>query len=268
MKDTEEQRWHLDRYQRASLYWNNLSNRQVFELNKQLLALATIILPLTASVVVVDTIQLREYEVTLLIFGWVFLFLSIASGLVQIWIDAKYFNYLQNDASTREQEWSQDKNNNEIKKEVRQLGMTEPSSSFVPTLSQVLFIIFGLIIIMSVAVSLLTSSTSLPQQELAECFAGRCPEYFSMDVDGDGLAESVVVIPTAMTQGAGKVRIIDEGKIVFETPEMMRVWVKQSSKDAEVGNKFTLLYAKKANSNDLTEINYVYQDGQFRAKEN
>jgi hypothetical protein len=105
------------------------------------------------------------------------------------------------------------------------------------------------------------------KQELPKCFLGRCPEYFSMDVDGDDLAESLVIIPTAMTQGAGKLWVIDEGKVIFETNEMMRIWVKQSPEDAEAGNRFTLLYAKEVNSNDLTEVKYVYQDGQFKKEE-
>ena len=155
MKDVEEKRWHLDRFQRAALYWNNLANQQIFEINKQLLALATIILPLTASIVVIDTIQLREYEVTMLIFGWMFLFLSIISGLIQVWIDARYFNYVSNDSSSRERLWSQDKDNNEVKKEVERLGSIKPFSSSVPTLFQGFFVLFGLLIIMLVAVSIL-----------------------------------------------------------------------------------------------------------------
>ena len=34
-----------------------------------------------------------------------------------------------------------------------------------------------------------------------------------MDVDGDGLSESVVIVPTAMTQGASRIWIIDDGKV-------------------------------------------------------
>lgn len=106
------------------------------------------------------------------------------------------------------------------------------------------------------------------KQEIPECFLGRCPEYFSMDVDGDDLPESLVIIPTAMTQGAGKLWVIDEGEVIFETYEMMGIGVEQSPEDAEAGNRFTLFYAEEINSNDLTEVNYVYQDGQFKPEEN
>jgi len=105
-------------------------------------------------------------------------------------------------------------------------------------------------------------------QKLPECFLGRCPEYFSMDVDGDDLSESLVIIPTAMTQGAGKLWVIDEGKVVFESDERMGIGVKQSPEEVEAGNGFTLLYAEGINSNDLTEVKYVYKDGQFKPEEN
>jgi len=101
-------------------------------------------------------------------------------------------------------------------------------------------------------------------RKLPECYAGRCPEYFSMDVDGDDLSESLAIIPTAMTQGAGKLWIIDNGKVIFETPEIMRIGVRQSPEEAEAGNRFSLFHAKEVNSNNLTEIKYLYQDGQFK----
>ncbi len=106
------------------------------------------------------------------------------------------------------------------------------------------------------------------KQELPECFLRRCPEYFSMDVDGDDLSESLVIIPTAMTQGAGKLWVIDEGKVIFESDEMMKIWVKQSPEDAEAGDKFSLFYAEEPNSNDLTEVKYIYQNGQFKPEGN
>lgn len=87
-------------------------------------------------------------------------------------------------------------------------------------------------------------------QSMPECFMGRCPEYVSMDVDGDDLSESIVIIPTAMTQGAGKVWIIDEGRVVFESEEMMRIDVTQTREQQEQGNGFTLRYGTEVNSTE------------------
>ena len=54
-------------------------------------------------------------------------------------------------------------------------------------------------------------------QDFPSCNSGRCPEYKSMDTDGDLLPESVVYIPIAMTKGAATVWIIDDNKVVFKS---------------------------------------------------
>src|SRR5260221_2992023 len=66
-------------------------------------------------------------------------------------------------------------------------------------------------------------------QEIPECIAGRCPAYYSFTVDKDNNTdESEVIVPTAMTQGAGKLMIIKKGKIIFESNEAMQIGVKPS----------------------------------------
>ena len=106
------------------------------------------------------------------------------------------------------------------------------------------------------------------KQELPKCLLGRCPQYFSMDVDGDTLAESAVIIPTAMTQGAGKVWVIDNDKVIFDSGEMMRIEIIQTKKQIEEGNGFTLLYGMKVNSTKGSEKKFIYKDGQFRTEGN
>lgn len=105
--------------------------------------------------------------------------------------------------------------------------------------------------------------STTPIQELPKCLLGRCPQYFSMDVDGDMLAESVVVIPTAMTQGAGKVWIIDDDEIIFDSGELMRIEIIQTKEQVEKGNGFTLLYGMESNSTKVSEKEFIYQNGQF-----
>lgn len=101
-------------------------------------------------------------------------------------------------------------------------------------------------------------------QRMPECFAGQCPEYQSMDVDGDNLAESAVVVHTRMTQGAGKVWIIDEGKKVFESEELMRVWIYQTQEQVDEGNGFIIIYGTEPNNNVKgKKRRYFYQDGKF-----
>lgn len=102
-------------------------------------------------------------------------------------------------------------------------------------------------------------------QDYPECRFGICPSYFSMDVDGDHLSESVVVQPTAMTQGAGKVMIIKNGKKIFETEEMAQIWVKA----VDDGNGFILQYSSPRDENMNVakyEKRYTFSNGQFISK--
>lgn len=100
---------------------------------------------------------------------------------------------------------------------------------------------------------------SSKKQELPECFAGKCPQYFSWDVNGDQLAESIVVIPTAMTKGAAKVWVIDKGKVVFDSDELMDAWVEET-KDQQ---GFYLLYKTDTNNPVSHKVKYIYKDGKF-----
>ena len=106
------------------------------------------------------------------------------------------------------------------------------------------------------------------KQELPKCFAGICPLYYAMDVDGDGRSESAVIIPTAMTQGAGKVWIInDNNDVIFDSGVKMRIYAYQSKEQVEQGNGFILQYGTEVNSTNGVEINYTYKDGQFIPEE-
>jgi len=100
------------------------------------------------------------------------------------------------------------------------------------------------------------------KQKLPECFAGRCPESFSMDVDSDDEDETATIIPTAMTQGAGKIWIVDNGELVFESEEAMRITIEQTDEQMADGG-FRIWGATEVNSNDKDYTDYLYKDGQF-----
>lgn len=98
------------------------------------------------------------------------------------------------------------------------------------------------------------------QQELPECFAGKCPHYFTWDVNGDNqMSDSIVVIPTAMTKGAGKVWVIDKGKVVFDSGELMDAWVEEP----EDHQGFYLLYKTDIHNPVSHKVKYIYKDGKF-----
>jgi len=74
-----------------------------------------------------------------------------------------------------------------------------------------------------------------------ECHATNCPEYTFFDADGDGLNESVVTEYTTMTQQAGRIWIIDNGKVVFKSEEKAQISVSPVSKSGE-NNGFVIGY--------------------------
>lgn len=98
------------------------------------------------------------------------------------------------------------------------------------------------------------------QKELPECFAGKCPHYFTWDVNGDNqMSDSVVVIPTAMTKGAAKVWVIDKGKVIFDSGELMDAWVEEP----EDGKGFYLLYKTYVGQPNSERVKYIYKDNKF-----
>ncbi len=105
---------------------------------------------------------------------------------------------------------------------------------------------------------------TVKESKILECFLGRCPQYFEMTVDKDwGPSASVVIVPTAMTQGAGKLMIIKNGKIIFESPEMPGIGVDS----VEDGDGFILHYSspRDENLNNVQySVRYRYRDGQFK----
>ena len=100
------------------------------------------------------------------------------------------------------------------------------------------------------------------KQKLPQCDSGKCPTYFSWDVDGDTISESLVIIPTAMTQGAGKIWIIDDGELVFDSGEYMGIW----AEEVEDGNGFILIYKDEVNTSESKKARYIYKNGEFKLK--
>ena len=111
----------------------------------------------------------------------------------------------------------------------------------------------------------ITLESSSSTIKIPECYLGRCPEYFSMEVDGDGLSESVVIVPTRMTQGAGKVLVIDDGEVIFESEELANVGVKEVTAGNDSGTKFILTYSVVGTVGTIEEL-YTYHDGTFMLK--
>ena len=103
---------------------------------------------------------------------------------------------------------------------------------------------------------------TLKNNPIPECNFGKCPESQSMDVDEDGEDETVTIIYTSMTQFAGKVMIIKNGRVIFTSDEKMRIAVNQS-KDTK-GKGFTISYSTEPNSNNAIKSDYYkFDNGKF-----
>lgn len=103
---------------------------------------------------------------------------------------------------------------------------------------------------------------TLKNNPIPECNFGKCPESQSMDVDEDGESETVTVVYTSMTQFAGKVMVIKNGKVIFTSDEKMRVAV-SPRKDTK-NNGFIISYSTEPNSNKDTKSDYYkFENSKF-----
>ena len=123
-----------------------------------------------------------------------------------------------------------------------------------------------LVVLLLTLISLILLFKFSPQQktvssEIPQCYSFRCPVYYSFTVDKDSYTdESEVIVPTAMTQGAGKLMIIKKGKIIFESLELMGIGVRSTGD----GNGFVLTYFDQVNhEGSMKEQRYRYKNGEF-----
>lgn len=99
-----------------------------------------------------------------------------------------------------------------------------------------------------------------------ECVAYLCPTFTSATLTDTNLEDTVIKIPTAMTQGAGKIVIVENGKKIFDSGEMPGIGFEQISE----GNGFILKYSSSLDENFKRknyEIKYIWKDGHFIKEE-
>lgn len=151
--------WHQAAHE--ALYWNKMANDRLAEINKQLLGLATLLLPLTGSVVVLQ-VEINDVLKTLLIGGWIFLFLSILTGFIQIFIDAKFFKGYCDYNTERSETYHMNLGSTVAVAEaaVDRIEKPEISSGHLFLILQGIAISLGLLLITVVATSLLIAKHS------------------------------------------------------------------------------------------------------------
>ena len=155
MNDIEYKWKNKESYSKRALFWIRLANEKIDELNRQLLGLSFLLLPLTASIAITN-IPTKEFQKTLIIVSWFFLFFSIIFGLIQIAIDANYFKLLSRDSSRRESIWADfTQSISNLERKTKSLGYMQGSSTFVALCFQIFTIFIGILLIMIVAGTIL-----------------------------------------------------------------------------------------------------------------
>ena len=102
----------------------------------------------------------------------------------------------------------------------------------------------------------------LPQSSKNIPASPASPVYYDFTVDKDthNTDESEIIVPTAMTDGAGKLLIVKKGKIIFESPELAEIGIKAS----DDGDGFILEYETERDLLPVEyEARYRYKEGKF-----
>lgn len=136
-----------------ALFWINLANESYFHLRNQLITLATLLLPLTASIVILSKdskVLPSSQEKNLLIIGWILLGASIVFGLIQTWVDSTFFKGLSGDSSLREH-FRNNLPGALADRVIKLLPHTPSKSTHWPLFFQTLTLLGGIIFIMFVA---------------------------------------------------------------------------------------------------------------------
>lgn len=152
MEDKEiiHENWHQSANE--ALYWNKMANDKLSEIDKQLLTIAFVLLPLTASVLGLN-INLNDVLKTILIGGWIFTFVSIICGFVHIIIEADFFRkYLDyNTHRSTIYHKNLDKTLSTVEAKIEKLQSPSASSGHLFLILQGISISIGLLLIMIVA---------------------------------------------------------------------------------------------------------------------
>lgn len=154
-QNEELRRRSKDAAHQAAFEWIRYANERLLEINRQLLGVATILLPLTGSIVLAP-IKIGESEKTLLIVGWVSIFISIIVGFIQLTIETAFLKRWARYESKREEIFSDpNRSYEDMIKEAQLLQSPSEASTHIPLAIQIFTLFGGLILVMAVAIGIL-----------------------------------------------------------------------------------------------------------------
>ncbi len=110
---------------------------------------------------------------------------------------------------------------------------------------------------------------TLENNPIPVCEEGNCPKYQVFDIDEDGKVENIITEYFGMSQFAGRVLIVDDGKVEFISKPEMFIGVRpiKLEEDNETNrNGFIIFYSKVPNANSKNDIEwawYKYENGEY-----
>ncbi|MCL5431907.1 MAG: hypothetical protein M1484_02270 [Patescibacteria group bacterium] len=184
-KDEITRQRNKDSAQRAALFWIKLTNERESEIVRQLLALAAIILPLSASILLAN-ITLLQIEKVLLMACWILLFVSIIAGFIQIIIDTRYFLKVSRDSSIRERLWSStNRSIKDIDNDIVKLGEIPGSSGDWSLIIQGVAFFLAILLLLAVGFSIITQQHLSPSTVCLE--PAKAPFFIFCDRNSEGI---------------------------------------------------------------------------------
>lgn len=102
---------------------------------------------------------------------------------------------------------------------------------------------------------------------LFECVAWRCPEFESVEIDGDyDTRETLVYIPIGLTKEAGRFLFIQKGKLIFDTPALANLNIDIPESGDYPNNRIVFTYWdswEDLKNPVRAEAEFKFKDGNF-----
>jgi len=147
--------------------WVKEANGKLNELSRLLLTLVALIFTLSLPIISNPT-NLDDISKVFLVLSWFSSLISLAFGIYNIWLDAKYFERLKNVENKSEGIWSEtDGDYNEMfdKDQENRTGIPM-STSFIPLTLQLVFLIISLLLLTAIGIRLITTTHFSKQPSL------------------------------------------------------------------------------------------------------
>lgn len=139
-----------------TIYWNKMTNDRLSEINKNLISITSLLIPITGSLIFTQR-HFNNLLTTLLCFALFFLFASIIFGFIQIFFDAKFFKAYNDLNAKRSKLYATNLNKSldELRKIDENLPKPNASSGHIGLVLQSVTLALGLLSIIGIVLTFL-----------------------------------------------------------------------------------------------------------------